>query len=279
MYVHSGSAKYLEWFLNLDFARLSDDDRKKLEIDLMPSYDIGFAQAVQAEARHDVAFIVDPKYERPVEGLETLIGKLNEWAKYAGPSEKGINPQWRLMKGRAHPEQAGLVLKGKKYFVDSYLVNHDFKDQLYCCLAQCLDNRDIGRLRVCESLQCRRFFFAHHLGQLHCNAKCQKQHDKIAARARVEKSRAAAKKRLQEQSLPFFEKVAKSNISTIREILGGKLAESLDEFLPYAERVRSGVKLARVWVTLPPRFKKQMWKASQREIARAANEGKGYKTG
>jgi hypothetical protein len=57
-----------------------------------------------------------------------------------------------------------------------------------------------------------------------------------------------------EKGVPILMKVAHSELKSIKEMFG----EALDDFLPYAERIKNAEDPARVWSTLPRRFKHKL---------------------
>ena len=193
-------------------------------------------------------------YMTPAEALEKLVKQLNVWS-----LGKDIHPVWKLRRleknGRyTQPGQGALFFGGEKFTVDSELTRRKLEDAIYSNVAKCLETGEFDRLRRCQHPECRRFFFAHHFRQLHCKPEHQRLHDAQRAGERMKKYRHKREKLAKNQGVPRLLKLATSNLSDIRDFF----AEKFEEFIPFAEKIKSGARPTQVWRTLPRRLRKQL---------------------
>jgi hypothetical protein len=185
--------------------------------------------------------------------LEMLIERINHILK----------PKWYVDKfskeiaSRKVTPYAGILdFDGSLYQVTHTSLTRNFRQFLYLIIILSLESGQFTRIRRCKN--CSKFLVAEHGNQETCDEQCSRAYFRLDAPSRKQKSNAKKQREIEEKGVPILTKIAHSDLQSIRQMFG----EKFDDFLPYAERIKKEEDPARVWFTLPRRFKQKLANAT-----------------
>jgi hypothetical protein len=278
----------LAYFLDMDLDSVPRDERQKYLFDWHFGWDYSSerhmwnkAKKLQKELRGDVMPIVEKQsgvfvtnlgYEIPP--LHALVYKINDMKLRFSWDISSVNPQtWGYRRIRdentgqmtydlekyPHPilrrqNQPLLKLGDSKYYIVRFSPVDSPDAFFYGIIIEALEDGSFSRLGKCE--HCHKLFFAKRAGDKY-DRDCGKKVDALKAAKRMERLRNKREEESRAEGLPRLAKLANAGIQKIRQVFG----EEMDEFLPFAEQIRSGQKAERIWQRLPPRFKKAIAEA------------------